>query len=134
MRAPIIEELEVPGKLIVRFAIERGIFAGEASLFELAKSDEYVKHSSKKKYVELSDVFIDKGARSDGWGNMLINVALAYAQRNGWCIFLRAIPYDNSPLSVTELMGFYRKHGFKSTKHDEREMIWRPRRKSTKAI
>ncbi len=119
----------MPGKLIQRWTIGAGGFIGEVSLFELSIEDEYVRHGSKAIYVELSDLHVHSMRRGLGWAHLLVSAALQEAQRQGWRVFLRAIPYNKPTLNRDALIAFYRGWGFKSTKLDEREMIW----KSTRA-
>jgi GNAT superfamily N-acetyltransferase len=123
----------MPGKLLIRFTVEIGSLCGEVSLFDLAKADDYVRRRSTEPFVELSDLFVDPKARGYGLGRHLLKNALEYAQDRGWIVFLRVIPYDNSPCSIDDLKRFYKRYGFKSYKKDEREMIWRPRKPSMKA-
>lgn len=111
------------GKLIQRWVIGEGGFIGEVSLYELAESDTYIKGRSTQKFVELTNLHIHPLRRGRGWADSLITAALRYARRNGWCVFLRAIPYNKPRVRIEGLIEMYGKYGFKSTKHDRREMV-----------
>lgn len=113
----------MPGMLLQRWTMGAGGFIGEVSLFELSSEDLYIKHGSKRAYVELSNLHIHPLRRGQGWADSLMTAALCHARNEEWHIFLRAIPYNNPTLTADELIAFYSRYGFRSTKYDPREMV-----------
>lgn len=113
----------MPGNLIQRWTIGHSGFIGEVSLFELAESDMYIRHTSKRTYVELSNLHIHPLRRGQGWADSLMVAALRYARQRGWVVFIRAIPYNKPRMTTDDLIAFYRRYGFRSRRSDEREMV-----------
>jgi ribosomal protein S18 acetylase RimI-like enzyme len=113
----------MPGLLIQRWVIGDGGFIGEVSLFEMAEDDKYVITNKVLKYVELSDLHVHPLRRKSGWAHALMTIALKYAKRKGYRVFLRAIPYSKPKIKQEALIAFYKQYGFKSTRLDQREMM-----------
>lgn len=113
----------MPGKLIQRWTIGEGGFIGEVSLFELSDEDQYVRHTSARKYVELSNLHIHPLRRGLGWSDSLLIAAISYARARNWTIFLRAIPYNKPHMSADRLVAYYKCYGFRSRARDPREMV-----------
>jgi GNAT superfamily N-acetyltransferase len=116
-------EAAVPGPLISRYVIGAGGFIGEVTLFELSPEDFYVRGRDRRRYVELSDLHVHPLRRRRGWADVLIKAALREARNRDWPVFLRAIPYNKPALDKDDLIAFYKRYGFKSTRNDKREMV-----------
>jgi len=113
-------------KTIIRWKIGGGGFIGEVSLFELGEYDDYVARKAGSACVMLSNLHVHPLRRGRGWGRILVETALAHAQKKGWCVFIRVVPYNDSTLDAAGLTEFYKSLGFKSMRHDKREMLWKP--------
>lgn len=113
------------GRLVQRWVVGEGGFIGEVSLYELSEQDVHVRGRDKRHYVELTNLHIHPLRRGRGWADSLITAALRYARRNGYCVFLRCVPYNKPRVKVAGLISLYGKYGFKSLKHDNREMVRR---------
>jgi len=121
----------MPGKDLQRWVIGAGGFIGEVTLFALSEDDSYIRGRDARVYVELSDLHTHPLRRGRGWARVLLETALAHAREQGWCVFLRAIPYNSPAMNVDALIEFYKSYGFKSTKYDKREMVLKwPKKRS----
>jgi GNAT superfamily N-acetyltransferase len=102
--------------------IGEGGFIGEISLYDLLPDDAYYIPAD----VELTDFHVHSLRRGLGWGHILMAAALRYADRYGWAVFLRAVPYGSTPAELTKLLKFYRSYGFRQVRRgDKRELIRR---------
>lgn len=109
--------------LIQRWTVGAGGFIGEVSLFHLSEYDLYVCKRYKYTFVELSNLHVHPLRRGRGWADTLMHAAIAHAEENAWGLFLRCVPYNKPLLTADELIAFYKRYGFKSTRNDPREML-----------
>lgn len=117
----------VSGKVVGRWVVGTGGFLGEATLQGLLETDYYVRRSDEEpSYVELTNVYVHPQRRGRGWGAAVVEAALTHAERRGWPVFLRAIPYGKEPADLDQLIRFYRSYGFRQLRRgDARELIKR---------
>ena len=123
----------MPADCLQTFVLSNGDLEvyGEVSLFQLSAEDSYIKRANDTRvYVEMSNLLVNAAWRENGYGRVLVHLAQQHAQQRGWCIFLRAIPYGDSPIDLMDLIAFYRRCGFRSSTRvgNQQEMIWRPKR------
>ena len=93
---------------------------------EMSEWDRYVVgRDTARTYVELTNLYVHPLRRGRGWANELLSTAKEFAYDNNWNLFLRAVPYGKDPCEVEQLIALYKRHGFKSTRRDPREMLLR---------
>lgn len=113
-------------RLVKRWVIGAGGFTGEVSLQELLPDDSGAKREGVR-CVELTDFHVHPLRRGRGWGATLLGEALRHADRYGWDVFLRVVPYGKGGgLDVGQLRQLYHRYGFRRLRrNDDRELVRR---------
>jgi len=113
------------GKLVAQY-ITGGYWGFEDEFSE----EEYDVMFPDDSFFKIEYVSVDDGYKGDGLGKLMMSKAIALIKNNGIdTVYLNASPMGFTGLDISDLVGFYKKFGFKVIQktgdkyHENKEMI-----------